>query len=132
MSPVGGAPVNAQPDQHNSKDQENHLIILKLFMVKLSMIKLLMVNDQNTDGYNDHNEYDVIKEEWVTKQIAQPDSLIWDGEEEDDYDGDQDSDGDHQADSFLNDKGAPLLRKLLDLLPRDNRGVWPVHDSWRR
>ena len=107
--------------------------MVKLLLVKLSMIKILMVNDQNTDGHNDHNEYDVIKEERVTKQIAQPDSLIWDDEEEDDYDGDQDSDdgdGDHQADSFLNDKGAPLLRKLLDLLPRDNRGVRPVHDSW--
>ena len=47
MSPVGGAPVNAQPDKHNSKDQEDHL-----------MVKLLMVNDQNTDGHNDHNNYD--------------------------------------------------------------------------
>ena len=25
MSPVGGAPVNAQPDKHNSKDQENQV-----------------------------------------------------------------------------------------------------------
>ena len=25
MSPVRGAPVNAQPDKHNSKDQEDHL-----------------------------------------------------------------------------------------------------------
>ena len=52
----------------------------------------------------------------------------------DDYGGAQDNDGDdddddHQADSFLNDKGASLLRKLLDLLPRDNRRVRPVHDS---
>ena len=38
-------------------------------------------------------------------------------------------DDDHQADSLLDDKGAPLLRKLLDLLPRDNRGVRAVHDS---
>ena len=56
MSPVGGAPVNAQPDKHNSKDQEDHL-----------MVKLLMVNDQNT---GDHNEYDSIKEKKITKQKA--------------------------------------------------------------
>ena len=40
-----------------------------------------------------------------------------------------DGDDSHQADSLLDNKGAPLLRKLLDLLPRDDRAVRPVHDS---
>ena len=31
-----------------------------------------------------------------------------------------DRDDDHQADSLLDDKGAPLLRKLLDFLSRDD------------
>ena len=43
-----------------------------------------------------------------------------------------DRDDDHQADSLLDDKGAPLLRKFLDLLSRDDRGVRPVHDAQRR
>ena len=36
---------------------------------------------------------------------------------QDDRDSDDQDENDHQADCLLDDKGAPLLRKLLDLFP---------------